>query len=426
MDKSLYDTLQEIYEEKKNDFSKDIKLIATLSSEEDSPNGKVIITNDVFVIVDEMPNGDISQRFIITGRSNDGKIYPAEEFAQDDLSFLAQFQNAHKVDVVSLSDLDRQLDNIANKLGVKKEDIRSMSEVDLDRMLDENDLSKAKSRESYEKDDFQKTDEVSPSQDILNDVTAKQEINMDVKVDEKYTLADILGVPAGSKLVVVYPTNIPDKSNLPYTTSLVCMIKNPDGSLEYSDVLTQVGGKDSNKNVYEVNRDGSSVQEKSVKSSFAVKSNIVKNGIITARIGSMGYIEVGFGYMDRTSHRDVISEKLEDERTRYTTYEVRREFSQKKGIDKVPEMIDEINEHQKHNEHTLTLDEADGDPSTGHQDILEKIKAHDENIGDIFTDQEIISRYHSICEKYPEADPDTLLEYAEKDLSEDAEHLRSH
>ena len=425
MDKSLYEIMQEIYAQKKTEFSKDIKLIGTLTSEEDTPNGKVLVTNDVFVIIDEMPDGSTSQKFIITGLDKDGKIYPAQEIAQDDLSFLAQFQNMNKVEVVSLNELDKQLEKIAKKLGVSKEDIRTMSEVDLGKALDDKGLSK----DDLDKDESQETkqDEKTPDPNILNNVSAKQEIDMNTKVDDRYTLADILGVPAGSKLLVVYPTNIPDRSKLPYSTNLICMIQKPDGSIEYSDAFTQVGGKDSDKNVYEVNRDGSRVEEKSVKSSFAVKSSIVKNGIITARIGSMGYIEVGFGYIDKTSNKDVVSERLEDQHTRYTTYEVRKEFSQKEGVDNITDKMDEIKEHpemSKNGQNGITLAEADGDFSTGHEEVLEQIKAYNPNISEVFTDEEIIDRYHSMCEKYPDDNEEDKIRYTQEDLAEDAEHMR--
>ncbi len=424
MDKSLYELMKEIYEQKKTEFSKDIKLIGTLTSEETSPNGKVLVTNDVFLIIDEMPDGTTSQRFVITGLDKDGKIYPAQEIAQDDISFLAQFQNMNKVEVVSLNEFDKQLEKVAKKLGISKEEVRSMSEIDLDKALDDKGLSKDDLDKDENEGQEANQDEKVPDPEVLNNIDAKQEIKTNIKVDDKYTLADILGVPAGSKLLVVYPTNIPDRSKLPYTTSLICMIQNPDGSIEYSDALTQVGGKDSDKNVYEVNRDGSRVEEKSVKSSFAIKSNIVKNGIITARIGSMGYIEVGFGYIDRTSNKDVVSERLEDQHTRYTTYEVRKEFSPREGVDNITDKMDEIKEHPEISEDGVTLAEADGNLATGHEEILDQIKAYNPDIADVFTNDEIMDRYHSMCEKNPESSKEDLIRYTQEDLSEDAEHMK--
>ena len=104
-------------------------------------------------------------------------------------------------------------------------------------------------------------------------------------------------------------------------------------------MLEQVGGKDSDKNIYETNRDGSKVEKQNVLSSYAIKSPIVKNTILTARIGQMGYTEIGYGQMDKTNHRDALTQNLETERTRYTTYEVRKEFSQKNGVDNISDDI---------------------------------------------------------------------------------------
>lgn len=277
---------------------------------------------------------------------------------------------------LSLNEMDRSLDEVAKKLGITKDQIRNMSETDLDNALDEKDNEKLDLSEDDRQND-EKQDE--QNKDVLENLNAKQEINLDKKIDDRHTLADILGISAGSKLIVVNSDSILDNEN---TTRFSCLIKNADGSLEKADMLEQVGGKHSDKNIYETNRDGSRVENKVVQSTFAIDSDIVENGIISVRIGSFGTIEVGYGEIDRTSNKDAFTQKLETRETYPVTMRVREEFNQTKGIDNIPDKLDEIKEHEEHGCDHLTLDEADGDFNTGH--------IHDENVPElIISDKDV-------------------------------------
>ena len=99
MDKSLYEIMQEILEEKKSDFTKDIKYLGSITSDEPSSTGSVKVTKDIFMMIDEMPDGTMVQKFydndknFIGGTDRDGRIYPSPEFAYDDLSFLGQLED---------------------------------------------------------------------------------------------------------------------------------------------------------------------------------------------------------------------------------------------------------------------------------------------------------------------------------------------
>lgn len=99
MEKSLYEIMQELLAEKKSDFTKDIKYLGTITSDEHSSTGNVRVTKDIFMMIDEMPDGTVIQKFydndknFIGGTDRDGKIYPSPEFANDDLSFLGQLED---------------------------------------------------------------------------------------------------------------------------------------------------------------------------------------------------------------------------------------------------------------------------------------------------------------------------------------------
>ena len=143
----------------------------------------------------------------------------------------------------------------------------------------------------------------------------------------------------------------------------------------------------------------------------------------------MGYIELDYGQIDKTSGKDAFTQKLETSRDQYrNTHEVRREFSESRGEYNISENLDEIKSHEEHGCEDLTLAESDGDIRTGHNHdvILTEIKSYDPNIADVFTDREIEERIHKISEDNPEKSFEDVLSQTKRDLSEDASHIRGH
>ena len=63
-------------------------------------------------------------------------------------------------------------------------------------------------------------------------IQTKQETLLDKKIDDKHTLAEVLGVPSGSKLIVVDSSQIIDNEN---TTRFSCIIQTPDRKLHNAD-----------------------------------------------------------------------------------------------------------------------------------------------------------------------------------------------
>ncbi|MDE5831180.1 MAG: hypothetical protein K2H53_06225, partial [Clostridia bacterium] len=341
-----------------------------------------------------------------------------------------------------LEELDQRLDKIAKKLGITKRDVLSVSQIDLDVAIKEKDISSDLTSEDSKED---KKDKITLGQDdkkqdqgleeerqeqnkhTLDNIKSKQEIDLNKKIDDRYTLADVLGTASNAKLIVVNSNNIVDNKN---TTRFSFIIEEADGTLREADMLNQVGGKDSNKNVYETNRDGSKVQNQTVKSSFGIDSQLVKNGILTVRIGQMGVVEVGYGEMDKTSHKDAFTQRLETDELYPTTARVREEFSRNKGEYKITEKIDEIKEHEEHG-CDMTIDDADGDPYTGHDHSENAVKLilEDKDVGkkinDVFTESEIKERFELMKEKHPDKDFDELVEITKMELETDADYMHS-
>lgn len=428
MDKNLYEIMQEILKEKGSNKS-DIKYLGAIYTEENDVNGKVKVGKDIFVLIDVMPDGSLIKKYydenknFLAGRSSDGELFPSREFSNEDIGFLSEIDSIDETQGISLNEIDNNLEKISKKLGISKSDIFSMSEVELDQIIKESSIGLTLSDdESFlSKEERKKQNEIA-----LDNINSKQEINLDKKVDNRYSLAEILGASAGAKLVVVDSDQIQDTTN---TTRFSCIIKEADGSIKSADMLQQVGGKYSDKNIYETNRDGSVIENKVIQSSYAIDSDLIKNGILTVRIGQMGSIEVGYGQMDKTSHKDAFTQRLETRELYPVTSRVREEFSKSKGIDNIPDKIDEIKEHEKHGCKSLSLNEADGNPNTGHihsEDVVELIlsdKDVGEKINDIYTENEIKERFESMREKHPDKDFDDLIAITKYDLSNEADHM---
>lgn len=328
--------------------------------------GDVKITKDVIALIDTLPDGKEITKYFDENQNclgflrDDGKVIPTIELA-DNIGFSNELEAISKNKGVSLEDLeelDKKLEKVARVLGVSKSDIRQMSVEELDSIIEN------KGDAGISLDDENSSEEkTKQNQKALQGLgqASKQEINLNKKVDTKHTLAEILGVQAGSKLIVVYSDKIKDNEN---TTRFSCLIEGPDGELSPADMLKQTGGKHSDKNVHEVNNDGSKVSEVNTQSSYYIDSAYIENAVINIRFDTMGEIAVNFGQTDKTSHRDAFTQRLETDRTYPVRRNVQREFDERNGRDNIQEKMDEIEEHEKHGCDNLSLAEADGNPNT--------------------------------------------------------------
>lgn len=427
MEKDLYKIMQNLKEAKSSANTKDIMYIGTIQADDKTPNGKVTVSKDVFLMLDIAPDGKVTKKYydenqtLLAGRGANGELYPNRESMNDDLDFLSDIDALDEEQGISLEELDKELDEVSKALNIDRKDILAMSEVELDQMVDTEGnptLTLSDDSNGLDEETTKKQNEI-----VLENLDIKQEIALDPKVDSKHSLGEILGVPAGSKLIAIDSDDIKDNDN---STRYSCLIKTPDGKIES---LKQIGGKDSDKKIYETNRDGSRVESKTVQSSFAIDSPLVEGGIITVRAGQMGTLEVGYGQMDRTSHRDAFTQRLEARDMYPVTSRVREEFNTEKGLDNVPEKIDEIKSHKEHGCKKMTLDEADGNLDTGHihgEQAVELILS-DDNVRDIiddtYTHDEIAERFETIMKDNPSKSVKEILDKTKADLVLDAERL---
>ena len=444
MDKELYELMQELLEEKRTKFTKDIEYLGTVSSDEVSKTGKATITTDIFMIVDEMPDGSVAQKFydgdknFIAGRNvehdRDSEIYLANNFKAD-RDFLTQIENlANDNQGISLNKYDALLEKVARELGVDKSEISNLRISDLKQKVDaiekkKEDEPKLTLDEDNEENKEQDKEQVAKQnrEALVNMSSKKQEIDLSQKIDDKHSLYEVMGVPEGTIMLTVHKDAIASSSrNTGNNTRWAHAFLYPDGTVHSADgILTQVGGISSDRTVYKSNRDGSSVEELKYESTYRINSPSFKNATISTRMDDQGYIDVVYGLEDPTHNQDIFAEPLETDRTYYTTRTVRNELSAKKGEYNVTDKIDEIEEHKEHGCDNLSLREADGREDTGHshdESVVELIMSDKDKgkmIRDNFDKETVAMRYEEIAKSNKGRSPDELIKMTIYSLESD-------
>lgn len=242
MNKNLYENMHNLLKIKGSDKA-DIKYLGIISVPTDTKTGKAMITKDLFVLIDTFPDGSPLIRYydesgkLLAGRGDDGMLFVSSGLSNEDIGFLDEIDNIDETQEISLNELDKELDKVSKALGISKDKILSMSKVELDTAIDQSDkkqldLSDDKVLSQNEIDEQNK--------DVLENLEVKQEIDLDKKIDDRYTLADVFDVQAGSELIVVDSDEIEDNEN---TTRFSCAIRTPDGKIQSADMLTQVRWK---------------------------------------------------------------------------------------------------------------------------------------------------------------------------------------
>ena len=451
MDKDLYQIMKKIREKEEENAKKygkfkvdDVVHKGKIKTIEEVNGVNTEVEKDIFEVIEIMlEDGSIVKNYYdenincIAGRDKDGQMYPSKNPIAKDIDLNKKIEDLAKAPGLSLNEVDKQIEAIAKELGMEKEHILAVSQYDLDQKIEnrEEKDEKLKIEDEEKKEEKDEEEVVEKNEKALDKINAKQEINLDKKVDDIHTLGQILGVESGSKLIAVYSNAIENNEN---TTRFSFIIKKSDGTIEMADMLNQAGGRDSNKNIYEINRDGSKVEEKSVQSSYTIDSPVTKNGLLTARVGDAGRIEISYGEMDRAQHKDALTHELKTDHTKDVTYEVREEFSYKKGTENIKEDIKELKETEEYGIKNKTLEDADGEVETGVLDnienmneedmknLIEKIKEENTDIGEVFTDREIENYLRKRAEENGQEESfEETIENTVEDLKEDASHFKA-
>lgn len=329
---------------------------------------------------------------------------------------LEQLQEIENDDILDLNQIEiERLEKIATALGLSKEEIEKLSEIKDDN--EEKEIDEIQ-EDKDERTEFTKTE--------VNKITSKTEINSNQKVTDKDTIGSLLNVQGKgyTKIAVVYSDKLPDNNN---TTRFTFVGINADGSAEKIDTLDQRYGKNPNKEVQEINRDGSKIEEEQVNSIFQIKGRDEEQ--IAVDIGSMGTIEIEYIRTPREDNEEAISIPIETNAIRPTTREV-RELMNPNRNPRVKEETDRIREHKEMGCEDVGVKDIDDNPNndthqhmTSIDDCAQEIINSSEEIDAVFTQNEVkerIEKFEKESESIEEA-----MEKAKNDLELDAQNFKT-
>ena len=152
------------------------------------------------------------------------------------------------------------------------------------------------------------------------DVNIKQEVKTNTKVTDEYTMEQVLNVQDKdyAEIMVVYTDDLENPGN---NTKFTLMGETRSGELEVIDTVEQRYGRNPDKDIQEVNRDGTDIKTQDARSIFHIKGKEEEQ--IAINYGELGNIELSYVRTPRTENREGLSVPIETHNTRYTTYDVR-------------------------------------------------------------------------------------------------------
>lgn len=295
-------------------------------------------------------------------------IAELEKFEKD-LESSAQSMNISKEELIeNMKENISELDKMSKVLGTSKENIHAASSYSLPTPKDKKDDEKI---HLEEKTTSTNTNEQLNRQENDDNPNIKQEADLSQKVNDKYTLGDILGVPEEGKLVAVYSSAVENNKN---NTRFTFLIKHPDGHYSSCENLQQIGGKAPTNDVFVSNRDGSNVEKTHVNSAFKTANG---KYLLTAKYGTMGELDLGISQAaerEATNKQAITEYNLKTHNNYNTHLDVKEALlsyhSEKYRADKRSKEAKDFSTIVDENGNIkMTLDNIDGDTSTGVQKI---------------------------------------------------------
>ena len=293
----------------------------------------------------------------------------------------------------TIQERDRELKEIAKELGLDKDEITALHEIDLEQKirekLEENDQEKDEKEEEKEKD---KNDEDEISKETINKVGLKNEVDVNVLIDEKgRTLKDELGLDGYTKIGVVHAYKLTEMTNEKGEKETRESLKfglvgqKPDGSYVKipEEKLRMYRG--SNTEITAI-KNPQEIETKRSDCIFEVPGKDSKLAI--RQEDPYGRPEVYYVKTSRDNDGNM-AEKLQDryKGTEKTDVEVRTLFNENRGLDNAKNMKKEAEQHPEDEEKGVK--EVDGDPNTGHIHFDPENEEHQLAVNDIMKEGKV-------------------------------------
>ena len=157
-----------------------------------------------------------------------------------------------------------------------------------------------------------------------NEIQNCSTINPTQRLTDQDTFEDIANVKGKYDNIYVINANKATDKNKKFAFVGIT----PEGEVEYLDNLETTGAMQTNVDIYSINRDGSSIQEKQTREMFKVKNSPDKSFTVTS--GQYGILEVDYVRKDPNEEK-FIGSIVETEHVRPSTEQVKKFMNERRN-----------------------------------------------------------------------------------------------
>ena len=266
-----------------------------------------------------------------------------------------------------LEEKEKELKELAKELGIDEKEINSLSEIELEQKIEEN-------QDEQEKQNEDKTQKISDkeAEKIGIKGNGMNSAKMDTQIDTRgNTLGKELGLEEYDSILVVHSYKLAElndaegKKGKNNNINFALIGKKKDGTLERIPETKLRQYRGANREVTEINS-REEVEVKNEECIFEVPNS--NKRIAIDQKDPYGIPEIYYGKTDKENEGNVM-QSVQDERdgTQRKDVEVRALFNSNKGEYQIDKMHDEVKGHIKAGCNDIDKDEVDGNPTTGHQ-----------------------------------------------------------
>lgn len=383
--------------------------------------GQIDTMGDVYLIIEQKQDKDGNlfqvERYEtedgeVIGGNNKGDAYDfilLSEKYKDKKQLLEQLQDLNKEGILDLNEMEQdRLDAVAKELGITTKDLKKIVEIDADKEIE--------TKEEREAEEEEEREENLLSEDELESIPSKTEIDVNQKVTDSETMATLLNVQGKGyqKIQAVESDKLEERNSTRFSFVGIKQIEKKDpktGKIrkqtvaEKIDTLEQRYGQSPSKGIDSLNGDGSKLQEKKMQSIYQIKGD--NENQVGINIGSAGTLEVSYIRTPRQDNGEAISIPIETHSVRPTTREVREFMNRHRNTD-VEEEADRIEKHREAGCEDISITEIKDDSSD-----VRHIHIDESYLAKLV--DEILERYEELGEIYNREDiKDKIKEMAEE------------
>lgn len=235
--------------------------------------------------------------------------------------------------MLTKTDLEKSmLDRIKQADGKAKfEEPAEQQEEDINMTKSEIEAQKQQNKEQEEQKENQPQSKEEELQKIAqktgmnpNEIQNCSTINPTQRLTDQDTFEDIANVKGKYDNIYVINANKATDKNKKFAFVGIT----PEGEVEYLDNLETTGAMQTNVDIYSINRDGSSIQEKQTREMFKVKNSPDKSFTVTS--GQYGILEVDYVRKDPNEEK-FIGSIVETEHERPSTEQVKKFMNERRN-----------------------------------------------------------------------------------------------